>query len=278
MSNLYIATVCIIILILLITIADVTTNRLITKAARIRSIITSLLIAASALGECVGLLTNGAPVSFLILHKISKAVEFSAAPAIGVAAAIAYGDPPRPRLAVCLCTAHAVFEWIAMCFGWVFRIDSQNLYHREGLYIIYVAAFILCVIYCFVSIIRNEKAYQMGIDIVLILTLLLLAVGIGIQFIFSNIRIDYLCITIGNMLLYIRYYKTMLQVDAVTRLLNRRCYDVSITDMGSRAVILFFDVDKFKQINDTYGHSVGDLCLINVAQLLRSTYGKHGLC
>ena len=82
----------------------------------------------------------------------------------------------------------------------------------------------------------------------------------------------------GNLLLYIRYYKMMLQVDAVTQLLNRRCYDVSITDMGSRAVILYFDIDKFKQINDIYGHSVGDLCLRKVAQLLRNVYRKHGLC
>ena len=65
----------------------------------------------------------------------------------------------------------------------------------------------------------------------------------------------------GNLLLYIRYYKMVLQVDAVTQLLNRRCYDVSITDMSSRAVILYFDIDKFKQINDIYGHSLSDLCL-----------------
>lgn len=106
----------------------------------------------------------------------------------------------------------------------------------------------------------------------------MLTVGIGILFVFPGTRIAYLCIAVGNMLFYIRYYKIMLQVDAVTRLLNRRCYDVNITDMGSRAVILFFDIDKFKQINDTYGHSVGDICLRNVAQELWNVYGKHGLC
>ena len=106
----------------------------------------------------------------------------------------------------------------------------------------------------------------------------MLMVGIGIQFVYSSIRIDYLCIAVGNMLFYIRYYKIMLQVDAVTRLLNRRCYDVSIADLGSRAVVLFFDVDKFKQVNDTYGHSAGDVCLRTVAQQLRNVYGKYGLC
>lgn len=138
--------------------------------------------------------------------------------------------------------------------------------------------FVLSVGYCSASLIRDGMKYQIGVDLVLILTLLFLAVGIGIQFVFSGIRIDFLCISIANMLFYIRYYKNTLQVDAVTRLLNRRCYDVDITDIGSRAVIAFFDVDKFKQVNDTFGHSRGDVCLRTVAQLLRGAYGKNGVC
>ena len=51
--------------------------------------------------------------------------------------------------------------------------------------------------------------------------------------------------------------KILLQVEPVTRLLTRRCYDVNITDIGSRAAILFFDVGKFNQIDDSFGHSAG---------------------
>lgn len=276
--DLYTSVIFITILFLLITVADVMTNRLITRGTKIRSVITCLLIAGSALGECIGVLTNGAPAVYLFLHKIAKVVEFSFAPAIGVAAAIAYGDAKRPKIAISLAVAHALFECVAMHFEWVFSIDSQNIYHREELYPIYVTAFLLSLIYSFISILRNGKAYQIGVDSVLILTLFMLMVGIGIQFIYSSIRIDFMCIAMGNMLFYIRYYKIMLQVDAVTQLLNRRCYDVNITDIGSRAVILFFDIDKFKQVNDTYGHSTGDICLKNVGQQLRNVYGKYGLC
>lgn len=276
--DLYSAVILITMLFLLITVTDISANRLVTKATKHRAVITTLLIAVSALGECVGVLTNGAAAFLLFPHKIAKAVEFSVAPATGVAAAIAYGDPKKPKLAMALVLAHAVFEWIGVHFEWVFSVDAGNVYHREGLYGVYVVMFILSVAYCFISIIRGGKAYQIGIDGVLVLTLLMLAVGIGMQFVFSGIRIDYLCISMGNMLFYIRHYKIMLQVDAVTGLLNRRCYDVNITDIGSRAVVLLFDIDKFKQVNDTYGHSTGDACLRKVAQQLFSIYGKCGLC
>lgn len=61
--------------------------------------------------------------------------------------------------------------------------------------------------------------------------------------------------------------------DALTGLFNRGAYDLLIgsTDTEHIALILI-DVDYFKNINDNYGHAVGDRVLKRVADILRSSF------
>ncbi|MGN1040758.1 MAG: GGDEF domain-containing protein, partial [Candidatus Fimimonas sp.] len=278
MFDLYSAVTLITFLLLVITVADVAKNSLIGKETKMKSFVACFIIALAMLGEWVGVVTNGASTSLIGLHVVAKVVEFSVAPAIGVAVASAYGELKHSKIAWSVVGVHALFQIVASFFGWVFSVDAQNVYHREALYFIYVAAFLLSIIFGFIGIIRIGKTYQISFDVVLALSVLLLLVGIGIQFVWSGIRIDYLCITIVNLMFYLRFFKITLQVDAVTRLLNRRCYEVHVVDMGSKAAVVLFDVDRFKQVNDTHGHSGGDECLKKVALLLTNVYGKYGLC
>lgn len=44
----------------------------------------------------------------------------------------------------------------------------------------------------------------------------------------------------------------------------------SAARQGRKAAVMCLDLDRFKQINDTYGHTVGDQCLKEVADRLRS--------
>lgn len=71
--------------------------------------------------------------------------------------------------------------------------------------------------------------------------------------------------------------------DALTGIGNRRGFEVeweqcllSKQGCGSRIVMLLFDCDHFKAINDSYGHEVGDRLLIAIAATLEDRVPEGG--
>ena len=66
-------------------------------------------------------------------------------------------------------------------------------------------------------------------------------------------------------------------IDPLTGIRNRRHFDKRLQAEGRRSrreqtplALAMIDIDHFKQINDQYGHSVGDSCIRHVAQTLQS--------
>ena len=55
------------------------------------------------------------------------------------------------------------------------------------------------------------------------------------------------------------------QTDALTGLLNRGSYDKLLEECDTETVLVLIDVDLFKDVNDTYGHEMGDKVLKRVA-------------
>ncbi|WP_175990179.1 EAL domain-containing protein [Bacillus sp. Marseille-Q1617] len=69
--------------------------------------------------------------------------------------------------------------------------------------------------------------------------------------------------------------------DVLTGLPNRRLLNENLTNIlkpaGTKAALMLIDLDRFKYINDTLGHDVGDLLLIEVSKRLKQFIGKLGL-
>jgi diguanylate cyclase (GGDEF)-like protein len=73
-----------------------------------------------------------------------------------------------------------------------------------------------------------------------------------------------------------RLLERMALIDPLTDLLNRRGLQRALTDTIERlrrdaidAAVLLIDIDDFKTVNDTLGHSVGDVALREIARRLR---------
>lgn len=73
--------------------------------------------------------------------------------------------------------------------------------------------------------------------------------------------------------------------DRLTGVANRRLMEASISEelirqkrYGVSFAVLFIDCNKFKKINDTYGHDCGDQVLVYVAQTLKQLIRENDRC
>lgn len=76
--------------------------------------------------------------------------------------------------------------------------------------------------------------------------------------------------------------ETQVLVDPLTQIYNRRAYERRIEGELKRCrqdqfifSILLLDVDRFKRINERYGHPVGDICLQGLASRIKPLLGKQ---
>lgn len=77
------------------------------------------------------------------------------------------------------------------------------------------------------------------------------------------------------------YFIHQSNTDPLTKLTNRRTMDERMKewiDHKSPFAVVLLDIDKFKRVNDTYGHGVGDEVLIYLAELMKETARKGDIC
>lgn len=80
------------------------------------------------------------------------------------------------------------------------------------------------------------------------------------------------------------HLKDELRKDSLTQIANRRHFEFSLknriaeyTQFNQRFGILMFDIDHFKNVNDTYGHGVGDEILKLVAKTLVANIKRYDI-
>ena len=77
-------------------------------------------------------------------------------------------------------------------------------------------------------------------------------------------------------------YEGLSRTDPLTGLANRREFTARLDDLALRAAqggagfsLVVLDIDHFKQVNDRYGHVVGDACLVALADRLQRVFSPQ---
>lgn len=162
--------------------------------------------------------------------------------------------------------------WIVVLgnlFGhYLFNVDSHNAYYRlPASYSLYLVALLMIgnsvvVFYRF----RRRHHVEVFFPIWIFLTPVL--TGIILQSLFYGVSLAWCCTALGLAALYMSTQTELAYRDPLTGLYNRHYLDRVLNTWNGHSGIML-DMDFFKEINDRFGHSVGDKALRDTASLLR---------
>lgn len=167
--------------------------------------------------------------------------------------------------------------------GTAFYVDETGFYQKGVLYfgdLIASYAYIACgIIFSLVKAYRSEllsdrhKFLTIGLCAVPGVVLAILDIALPYKNVLPTM---FFGMVISMLILFASSSAGRMTRDPLTGLLNRLAFDASLNRASRRrsqsSLWLFVvDINRFKHINDTYGHSVGDVVLTNLAVVLEST-------
>lgn len=278
MDKYYTACTAMVVFSMVIMLISVRFNIGLVKKRRQASATLFAFIIIGAFCEWSGVMLDGKSASLIPLHILVKTIELSLSPFIGLLCGRSFNDSKSEKVFFYILLANVVLEVISAFSGLVFYVDASNVYHHGTLYFVYLTAYVLGIVYFVERGISISRQFSGKYGMCILLVVVFAAVSIATQLMDSSIRIDWIAISVSAIMLYKFYGDMLLQIDGLTGLLNHWSYEHALQKMPEKAVIVFLDVDRFKAVNDTYGHQVGDECLERIAACIRKAYGNYGMC
>lgn len=267
-------------------------NRSIISSSQIymkRLILTSCILCASDIVAvlCRGQFFAGARVFI----EISNLIYFEAMPMISLFwlkyVFARLGKPIKGKKNVLVLAPLIVFTAFAVTnplTNFLFSIDESNLYVRgSGVFIHWIISWIYLVAAAYVS----HKEYKIAQSWnrknecrPLLIFIVFPTIGCLIQMMVYGISAVQVGITLSIFLVNFQMQDNRISIDELTGINNRKEMRLYVDRLINRykhieLSVIMIDVNRFKQINDTYGHSTGDEALRDVANALKRVCEKH---
>ena len=241
------------------------------------------LIAGISVLEVVTLAVNDTPSGLRWLNIVSNYLGFGLSPAVSLCLVYVLDKKTALRrgfkAAVCFEIAYLIFLALSIPYGLIFSVSTDNVYARGRYFYIYVIVYFAAILYLSVSTIITGREFQNRSRALIYPLMLFLTAETVIQIALPDLDVTWLCVTLLSVLYFTYCNEMWNQLDALTGLLNQNSYLNRTAEMSrSGGLLIVFDVDNFKQVNDCYGHLQGDACLAAIAACLKKAYACCGYC
>ncbi|PYB73411.1 MULTISPECIES: GGDEF domain-containing protein [Rhizobium] len=72
-------------------------------------------------------------------------------------------------------------------------------------------------------------------------------------------------------------FERLSRTDTLSGLANRRAFNDAFARVDGEASLAIIDIDRFKSINDRFGHNAGDLVIQEISAIFRQVFGERHL-
>ena len=177
---------------------------------------------------------------------------------------------------------------ISIKTGWIFYIDSANVYFRGPLFWLQEAmalgTLFASLIHIIVRLINRDGRVPRSVVTKLLGFYIIPVIGTLAAMPFTGMPGTWTCASVSIVLFYLDNQDSEIIRDSLTGLNNRKTLPKVFAEYlrqqnaGARLYLFMIDLDNFKGINDTLGHPMGDQALIEAANLfMRSVDGLRAI-
>lgn len=241
------------------------------------------LIALISLLEVVTLKVDGLPKKFRWINIVSNYLGFGLTPSVCICLVYVLDKKTKLRwefkLAILCEVVYLLILALSIPSGLVFSVSQENIYSRGPYFFIYIFAYFISILYLSLSTIFVSKQFQNRSKTLVYPLIIFLGAETIIQILGPDLHVSWLCVTLLSALYFIYCSEMWNQLDGLTGLLNQNSFLNRSEEMNyTNGMLIVFDVDDYKHVNDVFGHVKGDSCLSIIAACIKKAHAKYGYC
>jgi diguanylate cyclase (GGDEF)-like protein len=191
---------------------------------------------------------------------------------------LAHRDEARTRSITRFCILvtgiHAALLLLNLPLGFYFYVSGDNHFHRGGLYFIRIILSYIPAGLALGDAVIFRKNFRNSQLVLILIFLVFYSAAAAAGFVFNIGILIWPCSAAAMLYAYFFIVRTDLKIDSLTGIGNRFSFNEFIgmlekTNVKQAWSIVMIDMDRFKEINDRFGHHEGDNALRDMAAIIK---------